>query len=62
MGIVLNEEQLATAVIRATWSLITSEVSDPDCMGIVDIDADTGTVIEGEILSTSVRATVVTGV
>ena len=31
-------------------------------MGMVDIDAETGTEIEGEIFGTSVRATVVAGV
>ena len=60
MGIsVLNEKQLAAAV-RATWSLTTSEVSGPDCMGIVD--AETGTEIEGEIFGTSARTTVVASV
>ena len=57
MGIVLNEKRLATAVVRATWSPTASEVSGPDCMDKADIDA--GTEIGGEILSTSVRATVV---
>ena len=56
MGIVLNERQLATAVVRTTWSLTTSMVSGP---GIVD--AETGTEI-GEMLGTSVRATVVASV
>ena len=54
MGIVLNEKELATAVVRATWSLTTSEASG---MGMVD--AETGTAIEGKMLGTSVRATVV---
>ena len=60
MGIVLNEKQLETAVVKATWSLTASEVSSPDCMGI--IEAETGAEIEGEILGTSVRATVVASV
>ena len=57
MGIVLNEKQLATAVVRVTWSLTTSVVSGLDCMGIVD--AETGTEIGEEILGASVRAIVV---
>ena len=56
MGIVLNEKQLATAVVRASWSPTASEVSGPDCMGIVDIDAETGTDIGGEIRGTSTWA------
>ena len=59
MGIVLNEKQLATAVISTTWSLTANEVSGPDCMGIADIDAETGIEIGEEILGASVRAIVV---
>ena len=53
MGIVLNEKQLATAVISATSLPTASEVSDPDCMDIVDTNAETGTGI-GEIWGTSI--------
>ena len=56
MGIVLNEERLVTAFISATWSPTTTEVSGPDCMGIVDIDAETGTEIGREVLGTSIWA------
>ena len=54
MSIVLNEKQLATVVISATWSPTGNEVSGPDCMGIADIDAKTGTEIGKEILGASV--------
>ena len=59
MGIVLNEKQLAIAVISATWSPTANEVSGLDCMGIADIDAETGTEIGEEILGASVRAVIV---
>ena len=59
MGIVLNEKQLAIAVISATWSPTANEVSGLDCMGIADIDAETGTEIGEEILGASARAVIV---
>ena len=52
----LNERQLATAVVRATCSLTTGEVSGLYCMGIVDIDAEIGTEIGREVLGTSIWA------
>ena len=52
----LNEKQLAPAVISATWSP-TANVSGPDCMA--DIDAEAGIEIGEEILGASVRAIVV---
>lgn len=54
MGIVLNEEWLATTVVSATWSPTASEVSGPDW---ADIDAETGTEIGGAILGASARST-----
>ena len=62
MGIVLNEKQLATAMVSAMWSPTASEVSGPDCMGITDVDAETGREIGETILGASVQASVVAGV
>ena len=45
-------------MVSATWSPTTSGASGPDCIGIVDINAETGREL-GEILGASVRATVV---
>ena len=58
MGIVLNEEQLATRVVSATWSPTASEVSGPDCTGIADTEAETCTEI-GDIFGASLRAATV---
>ena len=62
MGIVLNEEQLATGVVSATWPPTASEVSGPDCTGIADTEAETCTEIGGEIFGASLRATTVSSV
>ena len=60
MSIMLNEEQLATGIMNATWSPTASEVSGTDCTG--DIDAEICTEIGGEIVGTSSRATVASSV
>ena len=44
------------------WSPTASEVSGPDCMGITDVDAETGTEIEEATLGTSVQTSVVASV
>ena len=62
MGIVLNEKQLAMVMVSTMWSPIDSEVSGPDCMGITDVDAETGREIGETILGASVQASVVAGV
>ena len=46
------------AIVSAMWSPTAGEVSDPDCIGITNIDAETGTEIGGTILGTSVQASV----
>ena len=46
-------------IVKAMQSPTASEVSGPDCMGITDIDAETGTETREAIVGTSVQASVV---
>ena len=62
MSIVLNDKLLAMVIVSAMWSPTDSEVSGPDCMGITDINVETGGEIGETILGTSVQASIVAGV
>ena len=62
MGIVLNEEPLATGVVSATWSPTASEVSGPDCTSIADTEAETCNGIGREISGASLWATTASSV